>query len=504
MTQNYIKFRTSAQILKSTLLFGLIMLTASSFAQSTSKKQELDGNLTINSLTPLSSTGTGLNVATRSPIVTNLASTITPSTQAICSGTAITSITATSPAIIDALILDALTGGAGTLLANANTGIFFDITNSGTVPIRINGLTFATFAATATTGTTTVPFTVYRTTTATTAVGNYTTAANWTSLGIYNFNLAATAANSGWLVRTNFNDNGFTLAPGASRGMYIVCNNAIAASGFKLGWRTAGTTGAPISNPDVTVTHRVRGTGLFATDSAVRGFYGNVLYQKDTYGYWTRDNTATITGTTTAGDAGSGVTPFPIAGTLTNNTASPLTTTYTIVSYDVNGVKDTQTVTVTVNPTPINTVTLAGNTFTADQAGATYQWFDCDNANAPISGETQQSFVPSISGNFGVTVTLNGCPVNSACTSFTLSTSQFAKDALFELYPNPNKGTFTIKSQLDIDFSIINQLGQVVQKFKANSGIEKNISAPNLSKGIYILSGATTDGKKVNKKMIVN
>lgn len=63
----------------------------------------------------------------------------------------------------------------------------------------------------------------------------------------------------------------------------------------------------------------------------------------------------------------------------------------------------------------IASVTQTDVTLTADQNNATYQWIDCDNNNSPISGETNQSYTPTVTGNYAVEVTVNGCTYVSEC-----------------------------------------------------------------------------------------
>jgi Secretion system C-terminal sorting domain len=433
-----------------------------------------------------------------------MAPSITPITQTICSGIAITDITTTTPQILGANVLDCVTGGTPTFVSSANNGIYFDITNSGTVPLRVNGFRYFTYAATATASTINQVFTAYKTTTATTAVGNYNTEANWTSLGTATYTLPASAANSGFILDTFLNDNGFTLAPGASVGIYIFCNNALTTD-WKLGYRSTSTTGTPISNANITVTHRTRGDGFFVGGTTLRGFYGHVLYQTETFGTWTRSNTTNLVSTTTAGNTFSGfnnAVPFPITGTLVNTTTSQQTATYTVVSYDVNGVKDTQTIDVVVNPTPINTVTdNGGGSFTANQAGANYQWIDC-GTNGPISGAINQTYVAPSFGNYKVIVTLNGCEIESACQSF-LSTEDFDVKNALQVYPNPSKDRFSIISNYDFSFKLVNQIGQTLQLFSSTSNIEKTIEISHLSKGIYFLNGTTSEGNTISKKIII-
>ncbi|NRA10384.1 MAG: LamG domain-containing protein [Crocinitomicaceae bacterium] len=62
-----------------------------------------------------------------------------------------------------------------------------------------------------------------------------------------------------------------------------------------------------------------------------------------------------------------------------------------------------------------NNVTQAGALLTADQAGATYQWLDCDNSYAVIPGEIIQTYTPAVTGNYAVEVSMNGCVDTSAC-----------------------------------------------------------------------------------------
>lgn len=67
-----------------------------------------------------------------------------------------------------------------------------------------------------------------------------------------------------------------------------------------------------------------------------------------------------------------------------------------------------------------NTLTVTSSTLTANQTGATYQWVDCDNANSPISGETGQSFTPTIEGNYAVEITEGTCVYMSSCVAMTI------------------------------------------------------------------------------------
>src|SRR5680860_377603 len=95
--------------------------------------------------------------------------------------------------------------------------------------------------------------------------------------------------------------------------------------------------------------------------------------------------------------------------TASNNTATWLET-------NAAGCDSLITLDLTINPLPDNNVTQSGSLLTADQSGATYQWLDCNDNNAIIGGETNQSYKPTpITGNYAVEVTLSGCVDTSLC-----------------------------------------------------------------------------------------
>jgi len=59
-----------------------------------------------------------------------------------------------------------------------------------------------------------------------------------------------------------------------------------------------------------------------------------------------------------------------------------------------------------------NDVNQFGSQLSSEQNGASYQWLDCDNNYAVISGETNQVFVANQSGNYAVEITYSGCFAN--------------------------------------------------------------------------------------------
>ena len=110
-----------------------------------------------------------------------------------------------------------------------------------------------------------------------------------------------------------------------------------------------------------------------------------------------------------------------------------------------------------------NTVTqvIAPPTITANQTSATYQWINCDT-DTPISGETGQSFTPTVNGTFAVDITIGTCTERSECiTVDTLGLEEFSENEI-KVYPNP------VVSDLNIEF--VNAEGQADIKLYDLSG----------------------------------
>ena len=82
----------------------------------------------------------------------------------------------------------------------------------------------------------------------------------------------------------------------------------------------------------------------------------------------------------------------------------------------VNGCDSIISLDLTINPIPNNDVSQNDNTLTATQTVASYQWVDCDNENAIIIGEINQSFTTTSTGNYAVIVTINECGITSECS----------------------------------------------------------------------------------------
>lgn len=162
------------------------------------------------------------------------------------------------------------------------------------------------------------------------------------------------------------------------------------------------------------------------------------------------------------------------------------------------------TINLTVNNADTS-ITVNGTTLTANAVGATYQWLDCANGNAPIAGATNAAYTPATGvGSFAVEVTENGCTTTSSCYNLVLSSvDQLALDNNLSVYPNPTTGLFTINLGANYDNTTIlitDVNGKTVYQTTANQTSLINLDL-NQPAGIYFVS-VTSESKHTVVKLI--
>jgi hypothetical protein len=108
-------------------------------------------------------------------------------------------------------------------------------------------------------------------------------------------------------------------------------------------------------------------------------------------------------------------------------------------------------------------------------------------------------------GTFTVSYTISSgvCTVASAITMTVINCTGLTEyqNNLFTVYPNPNKGSFTIQSPLAIEISIINQLGQEVYKGFSNPGVQL-IQPDHLVSGIYFIKAVSGNQSSILKIVV--
>jgi hypothetical protein len=149
------------------------------------------------------------------------------------------------------------------------------------------------------------------------------------------------------------------------------------------------------------------------------------------------------------------------------------------------------------------TVTVNQNVFTANGTG-TYQWFDCTN-NVSISGETSQSFAPTVNGDYAVIVSNNGCVDTSICN--TISNSGISSQTMnalmgISIYPNPTNGIIYVNSTSEnknLNLSIVDVNGKVVYNHSGLNGKTNMIDIEKLAQGVYFIKINNEHDQKIIK-----
>lgn len=141
-------------------------------------------------------------------------------------------------------------------------------------------------------------------------------------------------------------------------------------------------------------------------------------------------------------------------------------------------------------------VTLAGGVLSADQSGASYQWFDCNTGDA-IQGETSQSFEYTASGLYQVEIQINGCSYLSDCIEVSVADIEQKELTEINLFPNPAESLMTITSETGIkSISIYSADGKLVNSRKGEHAMELTLNVSGYAKGSYILYVVTDNQVK--------
>jgi hypothetical protein len=227
-----------------------------------------------------------------------------------------------------------------------------------------------------------------------------------------------------------------------------------------------------------TYTYNVSDANSCATTTTLTITQPNVLMASSTSGTIACNGGATTVTVTATG----GTTTYSNTGTYTVTANSY---TYTVI--DANQCTATTTITVS-QPNPVDaSVNVSGGTISANNASATYQWVDCNNSNAPISGATSQSFSPVSSGNYAVVVTEGSCSATSTCTP--ISTTGIAQNKTansLQVYPNPFSNQLTIVSSTKTTAMLFDMLGNQIKSFELEAATQ-TINVGELAPGMYYL-----------------
>lgn len=161
---------------------------------------------------------------------------------------------------------------------------------------------------------------------------------------------------------------------------------------------------------------------------------------------------------------------------------------YIVTITDNNGCSEKDS----VNIDGIDTsITRVGNILTANATGVSYQWLDCGNGNSPIAGAINQSYAPSINGNYAVVITKNSCSDSSACIVVNpVGIDNNIKNNQITVYPNPTTGELHVLFQQQIiggSVKITDVKGQTILEKNNLTGKQFTFNMESYATGIYFI-----------------
>ncbi len=178
-------------------------------------------------------------------------------------------------------------------------------------------------------------------------------------------------------------------------------------------------------------------------------------------------------------------------GDLYNLGSQNLTQPGTYLETFSNALGCDSTVTLTLSFHVVDTsVSLSGNTLTANLFATSYQWLDCDNNLAPLIGQDGQSLLVTANGHYAVIVYDGVCRDTSGC-HFALAVG--VRDGLRELLrvsPNPSSSVTHVQR---LDGNALGHLqlvaidGRLVWSADVMDGFETTLDMHHLAAGMYFL-----------------
>ncbi len=148
-----------------------------------------------------------------------------------------------------------------------------------------------------------------------------------------------------------------------------------------------------------------------------------------------------------------------------------------------------------------------GETLTAQDNKASYQWIDCSTGQ-PVPGANEASYSPGAKGGrYAVIVSLGDCIDTSAC--YEISSTGIAAQNLasaLQIYPNPAHNMITLtstgRSAQIVEVRINNMLGQELYRKEGRPVLQEYIPVGHWANGIYLVRVKTKEGEAALKLQV--
>ncbi len=177
---------------------------------------------------------------------------------------------------------------------------------------------------------------------------------------------------------------------------------------------------------------------------------------------------------------------------------------YNVILQNSAGCDSIITLNLTIDAVDNSITQLNDSILEANSMGAQYQWLDCNNNYALISGETSQSFIATSNGNYAVQITENGCIDTSVCIPITTLSIVMNEQASVAISPNPTSDKIYVDLNAyheRITIRIYSPTGQLLtrESYESISEIEIDI---NPIPGLYIVE-ILEESNLISRKRII-
>jgi hypothetical protein len=148
------------------------------------------------------------------------------------------------------------------------------------------------------------------------------------------------------------------------------------------------------------------------------------------------------------------------------------------------------------------TITQAGSALYANQPNANYVWYDCDS-NQIISGQTNQFYSPSQSGDFACIISKGVCLDTTVCFNYlTTAINDYSLKNRYKIYPNPNNGNFILTAEKLTSITIFNSVGELIYDIQ-NTSLTNSLQLERSAKGIYFIKMTFKNGSSSAEKILI-
>ena len=193
--------------------------------------------------------------------------------------------------------------------------------------------------------------------------------------------------------------------------------------------------------------------------------------------------------------------------TASTTTELPLTENTSIEWIFDDGNGNNITVSQNIVITTINTNVFQTGTILTAEVGNnenyTFQWIDCIN-NSPIPDAATHEFEPTINGEYALELHINGCTEVSDCFEVNGIGLEEQNPIVVTVYPNPNTGSFQIKTN-----KVCNEPNIIIYDIRGEKVFNKSyqntftiLCEPTLPKGYYTIKLYSAGQELFSEKLI--